>query len=220
LGEQVFQHQPAVPAPTEPKAAFRAWVRQVRKGLNARDLGDIGAACEGVLWGLITDNCMLDHDRSLMVYVPIRGELDPILLASHAISAGWVLCIGRGSSTTSPLHAVAVNPAFVGGGSWHRDGCDTDAWGMPVPRDHVPVRPGSLAAVLVPGQAFDERGQRLGRGAGVYDRFLASLPPSVLRVAMSPEALIVPQLPTDPHDVPMHFVVTERRVIAGEPVRR
>lgn len=155
-----------------------------------------------------------------MVYVPIRGELDPILLASHAVSVGWTLCIGRGSSTTSPLHAVAVDPTFIGGGVWHREGCETDAWGMPVPRNHVPVRPGSLTAVLVPGQAFDERGHRLGRGAGVYDRFLASLPPSVLRIAVSPEALIVPQLPSEAHDIPMHFVVTERRVIPGAPLGR
>jgi len=188
--------------------------------LNSRDLGDISSASEGILWGLIADNRIADQDPALMVYVPIRGELDPILLASHALSAGWKLCIGRGTSTTSPLQSVSVDPSFIGGGSWQRDGCDTDAWGMPVPRDHVPVRPGSLTAVLVPGQAFDERGHRLGRGAGVYDRFLGSLQTSVLRVAMSPEALVVPLLPTEPHDVPMHFVVTERRVISGAPVGR
>lgn len=220
LGEQVFQHPPAAPAPTESKAAFRAWVRQVRKGVNQRDLADISTASEMVLWGILANNSATDHDRLLMVYVPIRGELDPILLASRAVSAGWKLCIGRGTSTTSLLQPVAVSPTFIGGGTWQREGCEADAWGMPVPRDHVPVRPGSLTAVLVPGQAFDERGHRLGRGAGVYDRFLASLPPSVLRVAMSPEALIAPQLPAEPHDVPMHFVVTERRVIAGAPLGR
>ena len=89
---------------------------------------------------------------------------------------------------------------------------------MPVPRDHVPVRASSLTAVLVPGLAFDEHGHRLGRGAGVYDRFLATLPPNVLRIGLAPEALVAPQLPVEAHDVPMHVVVTERRVIRGVPV--
>jgi 5-formyltetrahydrofolate cyclo-ligase len=42
----------------------------------------------------------------------------------------------------------------------------------------------------------------------------------VLRVGLCPEALVAPALPTEPHDVPMHFVVTERRVIAGAPAAR
>ena len=89
---------------------------------------------------------------------------------------------------------------------------------MLVPRDHVPIRPAALAAVIVPGLAFDLRGHRLGRGAGVYDRFLASLPPTTLRIGVIPEALVAPELPVEPHDVPMHWVVTERRAIPGAAV--
>jgi 5-formyltetrahydrofolate cyclo-ligase len=188
--------------------------------LHQRDLDDISRRIEGHAWGIVIDNSLPDSLASLMVYVPIRGEIDPIFIASRALGVGWRICVGRGTSTTSTLQCVAVDPAFLAGGVWHRDGCEPDAWGMPVPRDHVPVRAAGLTAVLVPGLAFDEHGNRLGRGAGVYDRFLATLPPSVLRVGLCPEALVVPALPTEPHDVPMHFVVTERRAIAGAPVAR
>lgn len=218
MSDSTFQPPPPAPAATEPKTAFRAWVRQVRKGVNQRDLEDFSRGTEGDVWGLMAHNASSDHQRSLMVYVPIRGEIDPIFVASRAVAAGWKLCVGRGTSTTSTLQCVAVNPSFIAANAWHRDTCDTDAWGMPVPRDHVPVRAASLTAVLVPGLAFDEQGHRLGRGAGVYDRFLATLPPSVLRIGLSPDALVAPRLPVEPHDVPMHFVVTERRVIRGAPV--
>ena len=70
-------------------------------------------------------------------------------------------------------------------------------------------------AVIVPGLAFDRRGHRLGRGAGVYDRFLATLAPHTLRIGVIPDAQLVDALPTEPHDVPMHLVVTEKRVIAA-----
>ena len=150
-----------------------------------------------------------------MGYVPIRSEIDPIFANQWAISHDWRLAIGRATSRTSVLQPVAVEPADLGPDGWHRDRCETDAWDMLVPRNHVPIRAASLTAVVVPGLAFDRRGHRLGRGAGVYDRFLATLPSHVLRIGLTPSAFLVPELPTEPHDVPMHFVVTEREVIAA-----
>jgi 5-formyltetrahydrofolate cyclo-ligase len=108
-----------------------------------------------------------------------------------------------------------VQPEFIASGTWHRDQCEPDAWDMPVPRAHAPVRTASLTAVIVPGLAFDRRGQRLGRGAGVYDRFLSTLAPHTLRIGVIPDAQLVEALPTESHDVPMHFVVTEKQVIAA-----
>jgi 5-formyltetrahydrofolate cyclo-ligase len=75
------------------------------------------------------------------------------------------------------------------------------------------VDPATLDAVVVPGMAFDRQGGRLGRGAGVYDRFLARLPERTLRIGLIPSALLVERLPTEPHDIPMHAVATERGVL-------
>ena len=148
-----------------------------------------------------------------MIYVPIRGEIDLILLATWAFSRGWGVCVGRGTRRDAPLQAVSVEPPLIAGGDWNRAECDEDAWGMAVPRRHVPVRADSLDAVVVPGLAFDHAGHRLGRGAGVYDRFLAGLPPETLKIGVIPESRLVPLLPTDPHDVRMDAIVTEARTL-------
>lgn len=153
-----------------------------------------------------------------MLFVPIKGEIDTISLASWVLARDGKVCVGRASSRTAPLQPVAIDPAVCRPSGWDRTNAEPDAWGVLVPRNHVPVRASSLTAVVVPGLAFDERGHRLGRGGGVYDRFLGSLPGSVLRIGITPEALVAPELPTEPHDVPMHWVVTERRVIRGAPV--
>ena len=195
--------------------AFRAWVRQVSKGLPGADLVAISTASCANLVGILADHAGNADPRFLMVYVPIRSEIDPIFANQWAISHDWRLAVGRATSRTSILQPVAVEPADLGPDGWHRDRCETDAWDMLVPRNHVPIRAAWLTAVVVPGLAFDRRGHRLGRGAGVYDRFLATLPPNVLRIGLTPAALVVPALPTEPHDVPMHFVVTEHEVIAA-----
>jgi 5,10-methenyltetrahydrofolate synthetase len=148
-----------------------------------------------------------------MIYVPIGHEIDPIMVGSWVIERQGHLCVGHGSSTSAPLQVVSLEASFVAGGQWHLEDAERDAWGMSVPRHLVTVSANSLDAVIVPGLAFDRVGNRLGRGKGVYDRFLATLPPSTRRIGLIPSSLVVDRLPVEPHDVPMHAVVTELGVI-------
>ena len=63
--------------------------------------------------------------------------------------------------------------------------------------------------VIVPMNGFDEQGYRLGYGGGYFDRTLAALERRVLAVGVSYEALRLPTIHPQPHDIPMDFVVTE-----------
>jgi 5-formyltetrahydrofolate cyclo-ligase len=63
--------------------------------------------------------------------------------------------------------------------------------------------------VLVPGLAFDRQGNRLGYGGGYYDRFLVKV--TALKIGLVPEALIVDEIPCEPHDIPMDILLTDER---------
>ncbi|HYR03874.1 MAG TPA: 5-formyltetrahydrofolate cyclo-ligase [Nitrososphaerales archaeon] len=71
--------------------------------------------------------------------------------------------------------------------------------------------------VLVPLLAWDEKGQRLGYGAGYFDRALAGAP-RITKVGLGLESQRFPDIPTSRHDVPLDIVVTEKRVV--RPARR
>lgn len=69
--------------------------------------------------------------------------------------------------------------------------------------------------VLLPGLAVDARGMRLGRGGGSYDRVLARLEragadPALVVLLYDSE--VVDRVPDEPHDRPVHAVVTPSRV--------
>lgn len=68
--------------------------------------------------------------------------------------------------------------------------------------------------VLTPGVGFDEKGHRLGRGRGYYDRALRGVLAGALRVALAYELQIVPEIPAGPGDERVHWIVTEGRLIA------
>ncbi|MCT2593094.1 5-formyltetrahydrofolate cyclo-ligase [Streptomyces sp. N2-109] len=66
-------------------------------------------------------------------------------------------------------------------------------------------------AVLLPGLAVDERGRRLGRGGGSYDRVLARLSAAGARptlVVLLYDGEVLEEIPVEPHDLPVAAAVT------------
>lgn len=68
-----------------------------------------------------------------------------------------------------------------------------------------------IAAVIVPGLAFDRAGGRIGWGRGYYDVTLTAAP-AALRIGLAFECQIVEHVPHDPHDALVHYVVTEAAI--------
>jgi 5-formyltetrahydrofolate cyclo-ligase len=81
------------------------------------------------------------------------------------------------------------------------------------PLDGEPLARGTTAMALVPLVAWDEHGTRLGRGGGFYDRVFADGRADIVRVGLAYEFQYWPDLPRDPWDVPLHYVITEQRVV-------
>lgn len=66
-------------------------------------------------------------------------------------------------------------------------------------------------AVLTPGLTFDRMGNRIGRGKGYYDRFLAQAPMrNSIKIGICWSLQVVDVLPALSHDVPMDWVCHER----------
>jgi len=71
----------------------------------------------------------------------------------------------------------------------------------------------AIDLVLVPCAAVDRRGNRLGKGGGYYDRFLARPGVRAVRIAVVFREQVMDRVPTGPHDVPVDMVVTDAEVL-------
>ncbi|WP_159943993.1 MULTISPECIES: 5-formyltetrahydrofolate cyclo-ligase [unclassified Nocardiopsis] len=78
----------------------------------------------------------------------------------------------------------------------------------PVGHRYGPGALGSADAVVCPALAVDRRGNRLGRGAGCYDRALDRRGPHTPAIALVHDEEFVESLPAEPHDRPVDAVVT------------
>ncbi len=71
--------------------------------------------------------------------------------------------------------------------------------------------PDDICAVLVPGLAFSPKGERLGRGAGFYDRFLHRHP-GALRIGVAFQEQITDSIPVDTWDEKIDIILTNQRL--------
>ncbi|SHJ31767.1 5-formyltetrahydrofolate cyclo-ligase [Parasporobacterium paucivorans] len=66
--------------------------------------------------------------------------------------------------------------------------------------------------IVMPGLAFSKEGGRLGYGAGYYDKLLEHKSEKTVTVAPSFEEFVLENLPIEPHDVRMDYVVTDSKI--------
>jgi 5-formyltetrahydrofolate cyclo-ligase len=142
--------------------------------------------------------------RVVLAYAALRFELDPSHALARAAEQGKAVLLPRvvPESGTLALHVYKPGDELCESG-----------FGVREPLASAPqVLPDQVDLVLVPALAFDARGYRLGYGKGFYDRLLP-LSPRAERVGLAFELSLLPQLPNEDHDVAVHRVVTEKRVI-------
>lgn len=81
----------------------------------------------------------------------------------------------------------------------------------PPPPWLAPEAIAEATVLLVPALAVDHQGNRLGRGAGFYDRALPLAAAGARRVAVVRDDELLDVVPAEPHDVPMTHALTPGR---------
>ncbi len=142
----------------------------------------------------------------IMAYVATKSEIDPINIVEHARLNGKRVCFPVVSGDTM----LPAEPLV--GGTWKRG-----AFGVLEPDldNSRLVNAAEIECVIVPGVVFDEYCNRIGQGKGYYDRFLAGT--QAYRIGLAYECQIVEGIEAWPHDIKMHAVATDARLImSGE----
>jgi len=82
-----------------------------------------------------------------------------------------------------------------------------EIYGIPEPAGKRLQDESMIELVIVPGVAFDLQNNRMGRGAGYYDRILKRLP-ETKKVGVAFDFQMIDEVPVEPHDIPMDVVIT------------
>lgn len=160
------------------------------------------AAAQNTIIATLTRVLAREQRRRIALYLAVRGEanVDELLR----------VLARRGTLFAAPI-SYSLPPLFGNFNTIHNVVSDQSGARFP-PKDTWMISPVAFDAIIVPGIAFDESGNRLGQGGGWYDRVLAEAP-HALKIGVAFECQMAPQLPRESHDVEMDLIVTEKRCV-------
>ncbi len=91
---------------------------------------------------------------------------------------------------------------------YHPDRMTVGAFGIIEPTGDVEVSAETIDLMIVPARAFTLGGDRLGRGGGFYDKYMALPDFHAVKYGVAFGCQIFDSLPTDPHDIAVETVFT------------
>jgi len=136
-------------------------------------------------------------------YSPIRNEIDPAPLLQKLALQGAQLALPSVTARGKSLVFRAWSPG---------ERLTLGMLGIPEPSPAAAeVVPDIM---LVPLAAFDRIGHRIGYGAGHYDYTIAHLrkQKAIIGIGLAFAAQEIEAIPALSHDVPLDYVLTEKRV--------
>lgn len=134
-------------------------------------------------------------------YMPVGDEADPSPLAQAAVNAGCVLALPHVVDKPTPLRFLAWDDEIA---------LSAGPFGLSQPPESAAVMVPDV--ILTPLLGFDRAGNRIGQGAGHYDRAFAAHP-DAWRIGVAWSVQEVAALEPDAWDVPLHAIATEQEWI-------
>lgn len=176
------------------KAELRSELRKIRQAfVKHRESNSISIA-EVIKYPL---NRAFDAVMVVAGYLPFGSEADPHDVMTAAQSRGKPLVLPCLSASEAPMvfrHWTMGDPTEAAPGGFQQ------------PLYSQMILEPDL--ILLPMLGFDREGNRIGQGAGHYDRAL-ELRPSALRIGIAWSVQEVSAIPADPWDVPLDAILTE-----------
>jgi len=187
----------------EAKRILRARVLSARDALSAVERAQASRSiCKGIL-------ASAEYQRAtrILAYVGFGTELDTTAITQAVLASGRMLILPRVDKARRALALHRVDDIA--------DSLITGTWGIrePDPKRCPEVDPGEIEFVLVPGVAFSRACERLGYGAGYYDRLIPLLRRQPPLIAGAYALQLVDTVPTGPDDALIDRIVTEHEVV-------
>jgi 5-formyltetrahydrofolate cyclo-ligase len=182
------------------KKEIRKQVLSARDGMPPAERAKKSREIEERLFSLSE----FQSSRVVMFFASFRSEVETERMIRRTLRAGKRVVLPKVKGAELGLFEIRDFDNDVSPG----------AWNIPEPRESAPVEIRDIDLIILPGAAFDERGNRVGYGAGFYDKLLPGFQKST--VALAFEVQMAPRVPASAHDIPVQKIITEKRVITAQ----
>lgn len=136
--------------------------------------------------------------KIVMFYVSFGGEVKTEEMIKETLKKGKIVTV-----PVCKNNGITIRPCILD----HKSGFKRGPYGTCEPSPRKSVLSKDIGLVIVPGVAFDKKGNRLGRGRGCYDRFLKMLPEDIPSIGLAFDFQILPEIPAKTHDARVNKII-------------
>jgi 5-formyltetrahydrofolate cyclo-ligase len=177
------------------KVFLRKKFRKDRDSLSTREI----VAKSRVIQEKVINSEEFRSAKMVFVYKNYSSEVHTGKIIETALKQKKVVCVPFAEQNEMKCTLISGQTVFERG-----------EYGIPVPVERKFVAPEKIDLVVVPGIAFDEKGNRIGSGKGYYDRFLKKTKPNCYIIGLCFSEQIVKKIPFEEFDVKMSCVISEK----------
>ena len=180
--------------------------RQVLQARNKLCAEEVFFLSEKIFRNL-RENSFFNNSAHIMVYLDFKHEVKTDFIINY--------CLENNKKVYVPICIPETHELCISRIT-NLEELQSGHFGIREPKpEYIRLSDSSIVdLVLVPGVAFDSLGNRIGFGAGYYDRFMRRLEPGVIKAALAYSFQIADTIPSGQYDIPMDYIVTEKCTIS------
>ncbi|HEX5185461.1 MAG TPA: 5-formyltetrahydrofolate cyclo-ligase [Nitrososphaeraceae archaeon] len=146
-----------------------------------------------------------ENSKSLGVYYPIGSEVQTFDLIRNSLNHNKMVCLPKIIDSRTIEFFKIIEDSF------EKISFQKGKYGIFEPSISTETIE-KIDMLIIPGIAFDLKGNRIGYGKGYYDRYLSSRK-AKYKIGLAYEIQVLNNIPNNELDIPIDIIVTEKRII-------
>ena len=183
------------------KKKVREEIIKKRKNLSS----EIKKEYDELIFKKLIESDIYKKAKKIFTYVSFGSEIDTIKLIKYALNDNKDIYVPKTDKINKEMLAIKINSL---------DNMSVDKWGILEPKDVDKNEIGeNFHLIIMPGIAFDRKGNRIGYGGGYYDKYLSKIKETSNKLVLAYDFQIVNNIENEPHDIKINYIITNNEFI-------
>jgi len=180
------------------KNIIRKHIKQIRQSLSDEYIKEKSSIIEDKIFAME----IIARADVVMAYFSMPSEVNTHGMIERLLSMGKKVALPKSMTNTCELEISLISSLAD---------LKPGPYGIMEPDEQkvIPIDFREVDIVIVPGVAFDRFGHRIGHGKGYYDRFLAKLTESQLKIGLCFDFQLYDRLCVEDFDISVDCVISD-----------
>lgn len=183
------------------KKRIREEIIQKRNYLSSK----IKKEYDELIFKKLIESDIYNNSKKIFTYVSFASEIDTIKFIKYALNDNKEVYVPKTDKTKKEMVAIRINSL---------ENMDVDNWGILEPKSVDKNKIGkNFDLILIPGLAFDRKGNRIGYGGGYYDKYLSQIKEENNKIVLAYDFQVVDSIKNEVHDIKVNYIITNNKFI-------